>query len=91
MNVELPSDQQTFLEGLVAAGRFDSVGEAVRGVPAVAQAGRPSGRIDAAAMSKPVYTSAANIDLVDIVSFFPLFLRGPNDKIPPRPCLPSRH
>ncbi len=30
MNIELPSDQQAFLAGLVAAGRFGSVGEAIR-------------------------------------------------------------
>ena len=29
MNVELPPDQQTILAGLVAAGRFSSVDEAV--------------------------------------------------------------
>ena len=30
MNIELPSDQQALLAGLVAAGRFSSVGEAIR-------------------------------------------------------------
>ena len=30
MNIELPPDQQAFLTDLVAAGRFSSVGEAVR-------------------------------------------------------------
>ena len=30
MNIELPADQQAVLAGLVAAGRFSSVGEAVR-------------------------------------------------------------
>jgi len=30
MNIELPPDQQAFLADLVAAGRFSSVGEAVR-------------------------------------------------------------
>ena len=30
MNVELPSTQQDYLEGLVAAGRFPTVNDAVR-------------------------------------------------------------
>ena len=30
MNIELPPDRQAFLVGLVAAGRFSSVGEAIR-------------------------------------------------------------
>ncbi len=30
MNIELPADQQEFLVGLVAAGRYTSVGEAIR-------------------------------------------------------------
>lgn len=30
MNIELPPDQQAFLVDLVAAGRFSSVGEAIR-------------------------------------------------------------
>ena len=30
MQVDLPADQQTYLEGLVSSGRFPTVGDAIR-------------------------------------------------------------